>query len=210
MARDEKLVTGDGGALAVCLRTERVFAPRSGRRRRERRGTTRAGQGRWAASAVDFSARAGFDLLLRLFLAGFSNQRIDRAAGASPRGGIPTRSVATVRPRGLLVRANSAVVFERAANARGALLGRDDRFGPAGFEFVAAGDARDLLCVFPFVRERGARFFGVSIGRNAAGSGVHFAVLCAPRMAARVGQGEPALTCKLVSAGLGVLPHLLR
>src|SRR5712691_6191645 len=63
MAGDEGLVTRVGGALDV------------------RFGAWRHGP---LASALDFSARAWVDLLLRVFLARVSNPRIDCAAGNSP------------------------------------------------------------------------------------------------------------------------------
>src|SRR5690348_5202401 len=111
---------------------------------------------------------------------------------------------------GLLVRADAAVVFEREAYADGGLLGRDDRIGAAGFEFVAAGDAGDLLCVLSFVSGRGAGFFVVPVGWNVAGSGVHCIVFCATRMAAGMGRGTSAFASELFFAGVGMFSHLLR
>src|SRR5215472_16980165 len=196
MAADEGLVTGVGGALAVC------FCSRSEKQ---------------VASPLDFSARAGSHLLLRIFFTGFSNQGIDRATGHSAGRRIfayhpGSRSVGgrATWPPGLLVRADAALVFERAAHADGNLLGGDDRIGAAGFEFVASGDAGDLLCVFPFLYRRGTGFFGLSIGWNAARSRIHFPVFCTARMASRLGREQSAFANELVPAGVGMLPHLFR
>src|SRR5204863_4072416 len=111
--------------------------------------------------------------------------------------------------RSLLVRADGAVAIERSAHAYWNLLGRNDRFGTAGIEFVAAGHACDLFCVLSFVRQRGARFFGLSVGRNASGSGFHFPVPRARGIPAEVGLIKQAIARKLVLAGVGMLPDLL-
>src|SRR6266566_526668 len=189
MAGDERLVTGVGGALAVCFRT---------------------GSDERAAAALDFPAGTRTDLLLRVFLTCFSNQRIDRAAGNSSRGRISARGDGSIWPPGLLVCADAAMVFKRPAHADRNLLGRDDRIGAAGVEFVAARNAGYLLCVFSFVRERSAGFFRVPIGRNAAGGGIYFFVFCAARIPAKAGRSKPAFASKLVPAAVGMLPNLLR
>src|SRR5713101_5321957 len=110
------------------------------------------------ASALDFSARAWVDLLLRVFLAGVSNPRIDWAAGNPSRRRIFASAGRTVRPGGLLVCADAAMGLERRAHAHGNLLGGHDCVAAAGFKFLAARNARDLFCVFPLVRERRAGF----------------------------------------------------
>lgn len=159
---------------------------------------------------MDFSAGAGTDLFLRVFLAGFSNQRIDRTARNFACRRLLARGRATAWAGGLLVCADAALDLKRAAHADGTLLGGDDCVGAAGFEFVATGNVGDLFCVFSFVCERGAGFLVVSIGWNVAGGGIHFPVFCAKGMAARMGRGESAFANELVFAGLGMFSHLLR
>src|SRR5439155_845253 len=88
------------------------------------------------------------------------------------------------------------------------LLGRDDRIAAAGVGFVAARNAGDLLCVFPFVRERGAGFFRVPIRRNAAGGRIYFFVFRAGRIPATAGRAKPAFASELVLAVVGMLPNL--
>src|SRR5213082_3548583 len=101
-----------------------------------------------------FSACAGADLLLRIFLAGISNQRIDRAARHSACRPVFARGGGTIRPLGLLVCADTAVVFKQPAHADGNLLGGNDRIGASGAGFVSAGNAGDLFRMFPVVCER--------------------------------------------------------
>ena len=166
MAGDEGPLTGVGAALAVCFRTGRC------------------GQ---AASPLDFSARSRSDLLFRVFLARFPNQRIDRAARNPSRERILASSGRTVWAHGLLVRADPAVVFEQFAYADGNLLGGHDCVGAAGIEFLATGDAGGLFRVFSLFRERGAGFFRLPIGWNAARSRIYCRVLRSTGMAAGMG-----------------------
>src|SRR5712691_13041725 len=189
MAGDEGLVTRVGGALDV------------------RFGAWRHGP---LASALDFSARAWVDLLLRVFLARVSKPRIDWAAGNPSRRRIFASAGGTVRPCRLLVRADAAVVFERRAHAHGNLLGGHDCVAAAGFKFLAARNARHLLCVFPLVRERRAVFLRLSIRWNAAGSGIPSDVFRAAGNSPGVGRGEPAVAGEPVAADLGMLPNLFR
>src|ERR1700674_2415614 len=132
MAADEGVGACLGFALAVRFRTRR---------------------GRPLDPSLDFPARAGAHLLLRVFLVGFSSSWIDWAARNSPRGRVPAGSGRTVRPCELLVRTDAALAFERLAHAHGNLLGRNDRFAIAGLEFLAARHAGDLFCVLPVVRQ---------------------------------------------------------
>ncbi len=166
MAADEGLVTRVGAAPAVCFRTRR---------------------GGQAASPLDFSACPGANLLFRVFLTRFPNQRIDRAARDSARQGVFAGGGGALWAHRLLVRPDAAVVFQQYAHGDGNLLGRHDRVGAAGFEFLAAGNAGDLLCVLSFVRERGAGFFRVPIGWDAARSGIYWHVLRSTGMAAGMG-----------------------
>src|SRR6266700_844571 len=62
-----------------------------------------------------------------------------------------------------------------------------ERFAPAGFEFVAAGNAGDLFRLLSLVRERGTGFFRLSVRWNAAGSGVYCPVFRAGGIPTRVG-----------------------
>src|SRR5207302_7411800 len=100
------------------------------------------------------------------------------------------------------------MAFKRPAHADSNLLGRDDRIAAAGVGFVAARNAGDLLCVFPFVRERGAGFFRVPIRRNAAGGRIYFFVFRAGRIPATAGRAKPAFASELVLAVVGMLPNL--
>src|SRR6266849_3463098 len=121
------------------------------------------------ASPLDFSARSWPHLLLGVFLAGVSNSRIDWAARNSSRWRIPASASRTIRPYELLVCAYAAVVFEQREHAHRNLLGGNDCLGATGIEFLAAGHAGGLFRVLPLVRERGAGFFCLSVGWNAAG-----------------------------------------
>src|ERR1700704_2500124 len=98
MAADEGVGACIGFALAVRFRTR-------GRRPLD--------------PSLDFSARAGAHLLLRVFLAGFSSSWIDWAARNFPRERVLAGSGRTVRSCGLLVRTHAVVVFERVARAHG-------------------------------------------------------------------------------------------
>jgi hypothetical protein len=189
MAGDEGPLTGVGAALAVCFGT--------GRRRQ-------------ATSPLDFSACSRTDLLFRVFFACFPNQRIDRAARNSSRKRIFASSGRTVWAHRLLVRADAAMVFKQFAHADGNLLGGDDRVGAAGLEFLAAGNASDLFCVFSLFRECSARFFRVPIRWDAARSRVYCHVLRSRGMAAGMGRGKPAFASELVFVGVGMLPDLFR
>src|SRR5205085_6738134 len=111
---------------------------------------------------------------------------------------------------GLLVCADTAMVFEPAAHADGDLLGGDDRVGAAGVEFMAARNAGDLLRVFPFVCECSAGFFRVPIGWNASGGGIYCPILRAEGVSSGLGRGEPTFASELVFAPVGMLPHLFR
>src|ERR1700730_12917826 len=93
----------------------------------------------------------------------------------------------TVWGRRPMVCSDTALVFEWPAHADGNLLGGHDCFVTAGAEFLASGNACSLFRVFPFVRQCRAGFLGLSIGWNVARSRVHFLILCAGRISARVG-----------------------
>src|SRR5581483_1532979 len=67
-----------------------------------------------------------------------------------------------------------------------------------------------LLCVFPFIRCSGRRFFRVPVRRHAAGGWLHRAVLCAARDSAGTGRVTSALTREFVSSSVGVVPDLFR
>src|SRR5713226_8241845 len=142
MAADERLVTCIWIALAVRYGTWRFEPP---------------------ASPVAFSPRSWPDLLLGVFLAGVSNSRIDWAARNSSRGRIPAGIGRAVRPCGLLVCTDSAVVFERCAHAHGNLLGGHGCLAAAGHKFLAARHAGGLFRVLPLVRECRAGFFRLSV-----------------------------------------------
>src|SRR5216684_2887241 len=189
MAADEELVT--------CVR----YAPAV------RFGTRRFGP---SASPLDFSAGTWPDLLLCVFLAGLSNSRIDWAARNPPRRRIPAGARRAIRPCGLLVCADAAMAIERCAHAHRNLLGGNDCIAAPRFEFMAAGHAGDLLCVLSFVRQRGAGFFCLSVGWNAAGGGIHFFVLRARRISAWMGRSESAIACESLPADMGRLPDLFR
>src|SRR6266851_381142 len=189
MAADEELVT--------CVR----YAPAV------RFGTRRFGP---SASPLDFSAGTWPDLLLCVFLAGLSNSRIDWAARNPPRRRIPAGARRAIRPCGLLVCADAAMAIERCAHAHRNLLGGNDCIAAPRFEFLAAGHAGDLLCVLSFVRQRGAGFFCLSVGWNAAGGGIHFFVLRARRISAWMGRSESAIACESLPADMGRLPDLFR
>src|ERR1700736_1807538 len=109
-----------------------------------------------------------------------------------------------------MVCAYRAVDFERPAYFNGVVLGWHGRFIVAGTESVAAGDAGDLFCVLPVFCERGAGFFRLSIGRHAAGSGLHRAFLCAVRLASWFWACVATNARQSVPAAMGMAPHLLR
>ena len=140
-------------------------------------------------SPVDFSASAGTYLLLGIFLAALPNTRIDWAARDTPCRRVSACGRRAIRSHGLLVRAHSAVVFERVAHAVGDLLGGNDRGAAVGAEFVAARDAGGLLRVLSVIRERGEGLFELSVGWDVAGGRIHFAVLCTGGAAAPLGRG---------------------
>src|SRR6266436_1972018 len=167
MARDEGVGTCIGFALAVRFRTRR---------------------GRPLATSLDFPARAGAHLLFRVFLAGLSNSRIDRAARNSSRKRISASLIRTIRPCELLVRADAVMVFERVARAHGALLGGNDRFAACGIEFLAARHAGDLFCVFPLVCKCRTGFFRLPVRWDVAGSGIYCDVSCAGRISPGLGR----------------------
>ena len=98
--------------------------------------------------------------------------------------------------------------FSGRAHAHRNLLGGHDRFGAAGFEFLAAGHAGDLFGVFSLVRERGAGFFRISIRRNAAGGWIHFPVFRTGGIPAGLGRRKQTVASELVSTGVGMLPDL--
>src|SRR6266404_879756 len=189
MATDEGLRTRVGLALAVRFGTSRFGPP---------------------APPLDFSARSGSYLLFRVFLAGLSNSRIDWAAWSSPRRRIPAGVGRAVRACGLLVCADNVVVLERFPHGYGNMLGGHDRFAAVGLEFVAAWHAGDLFRVLPFVRQRGAGFFRLSVGWNVAGGGVYCTVFRTGRIPAGVGWRKQAIARELVPAGVGMLPDLFR
>lgn len=167
MAADEELLTRVGVALAVRFGTRRCGPP---------------------TPPLAFSARSRAYLLFGVFLAGLSNSRIDWAARNPPRRRILAGIGRAVRACRLLVCANAAMVFERLAHADGNLLGGHDRLVASGVEFVAAWHAGDLFRVFPFLRQRRAGFFRLSIRRNVAGGGIHCAIFRAGGKAARMGR----------------------
>src|SRR5216684_1299316 len=105
-------------------------------------------------SPMDFSARDRSDLLFGVFLARLSGPRIDWTEGNSPGQRILAGGGGAVRPRGLLVCADAAVVFEQFARDHGNLLGGHDRLGASGLEFLAARHARGLFCLLSLVRPR--------------------------------------------------------
>src|SRR5260370_29045501 len=90
-------------------------------------------------------------------------------------------------PYWALVCADAAVVFEQRAHAHRNLLGGDDRLGAAGFEFVAARDARNLFRLLSLVRECGAGFLRLSVRWNVAGGRIHRTFFRAGRISAGVG-----------------------
>src|SRR5882672_6246969 len=87
--RDEGVGTCIDFALAVRFRTRR---------------------GRPLDPSLDFPAGAGAHLLLRVFLAGFSSSWIDWAARNSSRQRVSASLGRTIRPCGLLVRADAIMV----------------------------------------------------------------------------------------------------
>src|SRR6266403_1804228 len=167
MVGDEGVGTCIGFALAIRFRTRR---------------------GRPFDSPLDFSSCARAYLLLRVFLAGFSNSWIDRAARNSSRERISASLIRTIRPCELLVRADAAVAFERVTRAHGALLGRHDRFSASGIEFLAARHAGDLFCVLPLVCECRTGLLRLPVRWDAAGSGIHCDVSCAGRISPGLGR----------------------
>src|SRR5713226_3908939 len=142
------------------------------------------------------------------FLAGVSNSRIDWAAGNSSGRRIPAGAGRAVRARQLLVCADAAVAIQRLPHGHGDLLGRHDCFGAAGLEYLAARYVNDMFRVFPFVRERGAGFFRLSVRWNVAGGGVYCAFFRASGIPAWMGRGKQAIARELVLAGVGRLPDL--
>src|SRR5882762_4783292 len=140
------------------------------------------------ASPLDFSARSWPHLLLGVFLAGISDSRIDWAARNSSCRRIPAGGGGAIWPRGLLVCADAAVVFEQCSRACRNLLGGDDCVAAAGFEFVAARDAGNLFRVLSFFCECGAGVFRLPIGWNVAGGGIYRDVFRAGRFSAGVGE----------------------
>src|SRR6266702_3399384 len=82
-----------------------------------------------SSSPMDFSARDRSDLLFGVFLARLSDPWIGWTEGNSPGQRILACCGRAVRPRGLLVRADAAVVSGQFAHDHGNLLGGHDRLG---------------------------------------------------------------------------------
>ena len=78
-----------------------------------------------------------------------------------------------------LVCPDAALVVCGNRNAEFALLGRHDRIAAPGAESLESSAACNLFRAFSVIRQRGAGFLRVSIGRHAAGGRVPVAVLCA-------------------------------
>src|SRR5712692_8568513 len=121
---------------------------------------------------------------------------------------IPAGAGRAVRARQLLVCADAAVAIQRLPYGHGDLLGRHDCFGAAGLEYLAARYVNDMFRVFPFVRQRGAGFFRLSVRWNVAGGGVYCAFFRAGGIPAWMGRGKQAIARELVLAGVGRLPDL--
>src|SRR3984893_1457319 len=116
-------------------------------------GTRRLGP---PASPLALPARPRADLLLGVSLARFPDPRADWAARNPPRWRIPADPCGDLRPGGLLVCADAAVVFKQLAGADGNLLARHGCLAAPGLEFLAARDVAGLFCVFPLLRQRRA------------------------------------------------------
>src|SRR5580700_8549397 len=160
---------------------------------------------------MDLPAGAGRDLFFRFLLARLSNSWAHRTPRNSSRGRISSRRgrIAGPRPR-LVVRTYIVVDGQWPSHAHCLVLGGYGRVTAAGFKPVAAGNAADLLCVLSFVRERGAGFFRLPVGRDVARGGIHCTLLCSGGISPRFGERVAAIARESVSAAVGMVSHLLR
>src|ERR1039457_3135489 len=90
------------------------------------------------------------------------------------------------------------------------LLGGGGGVAAVGSECMAARNAGGLFCVLPFVRQRGAGFFQLSIGRDAARSWIHCALLFSAWISPRHGRGISPIARQPVPPAMGMVLHLLR
>src|SRR5947209_2986742 len=108
---------------------------------------------------MGFPSRAGADLFFGLLLIPFPNSGPHWAARPASGGRISGTRRRRDGARALLVRSDLTVAWERAAGARGPLLGWDGGGSFAHRERLAARDARRMLCKFSFDHRGGAGFF---------------------------------------------------
>src|SRR5271170_7305844 len=150
-------------------------------------------------------------LLFRLLLARLSDSWT-HGAGRNFAGGRISSSRGTFvwpSPRPVVC-SNLILACERTSHAGGGVLGWHGRIAAVGYEFLAARNAGDLFCMLSLVRECGAGFFGISIGWDAAGSGVHRPFLCSCRIPSGAGRVVSAVPRQPVSVAVGMVSHLLR
>src|SRR5215475_4520490 len=120
-----ELVCRAGFQMAVCSHVRRVPA----------------GYG-----ALVVFARPGRNLLFRFLFPRFPDPGIDWPPGNFTRGLLPSGCCPFARTVGAgVVRADAALVFERAGDADWTLLGGNARVGTVASQPVAPRDARDLL-----------------------------------------------------------------
>src|ERR1700722_7445595 len=159
---------------------------------------------------MGFSAMPRPHLFLRVLLSIISDPRIDRSPGNPTGRGLSGGGSRIFPRRTFLVCAELALVRRQQPGFDGALLARDHRFGSGDLEYWAACFVGGLLPVVPVFRQRRPGFFGLSIGRNAAGSRIPRAVPRASRLAAWNWRSPSPIARQLVPAAVGMVPHLLR
>src|SRR5438046_291830 len=155
------------------------------------------------------SARPGSDIFFGIPLLAVSNLRPHWPCGDSSHRRVPAGGSKFPGPRALLVCADPVVVERRFENVERIVLDGPDRLRARDLQHLASRHARRVLCVFPFVRERGFGILRLSIGRHAAGGGIYFVVPRATGMASGTRPLASAYSRQRVPFALGMVPNLL-
>ena len=155
------------------------------------------------------SSRSGADIFLGIPLLAVSNLRPHWPCGDSSHRRVPAGGSKFPGPRALLVCADPVVVERQFAHVERIVLDGPDRLGTRDLQHLAPWHARRVLCVFPFVRERGIGILRLSIGWHAAGGGIYFVVPRSTGMAPGTRPRAYAYSRQRVPFALGMVPDLL-
>src|SRR5580658_6434419 len=128
---------------------------------------------------MDLSSRAGSYIFLCFFLAAFSDQGLEWAAGHSAGAAISHSGRQPIGSPSILVRTDAFLGFGRISRNDGGSMDRVDCIGCCILQRLAAREFLPLLPLLPLVRHRGTGVLKLPVRQYVAGGGLPGAFLCA-------------------------------